>query len=645
MQSSKVDREKNLIIYRKVQDIKGKHPQDVIKHNIGRGGLRPGEWQEIMEWAEVGKQAVFFHNGGASETCIGTSWYQAYPQGEWWDMSHGEPFLLRSYAGKVEKLPAFVTDILAGKEVVVPCMVDGDKEAIHKKTARIQRLKASLKLHDYNPKRDFVGWGGEDFRRLAGMPGFDRYAGAAELDAEAQSVSTVDFDGDGKPDLCLCGANKVVLLQNGGDGFSEIALPGPHRRRPLGGVGRLQRRRPARPAARHAHRPEAVHQPRQGPVPRRHQPPAEGSRVQPHRRRVGRLRRRRQARHPARQRLPRPAALPEHAPGHAEVRAAEARRLALDRHVPRRQPRGQLQDRVPVEKEKFDREEEYKGKRDIDTQWKKKQFKDGEVDSLAEFGQNCANYLYREIEAASGDRPAGRARQRTTRSRSGSTARRSSPTTDGSRSTEPRVEIVLKLKPGKNTLLMKICNGGRRVRRSTSAPGTRDGPPGPWFADVSAAWGLGPDGLGADVKGDTLAVADFNGDGSPTSSTAPAPGMLFVNDGGKFALKADSGISYKPGKVGPASATSTATATSTCSCRSRRQCKLFRNDGNGKFTDVTAQERRPRQADPGRGVRRVGRLRQRRQARPGRRLPARLQPLLPQQGRRHVRGQVSRHSG
>src|SRR5687767_11170572 len=42
MQVVKVDREKNLIIYQKLQDIKGKHPQEQIKHNIGRGGLRPG---------------------------------------------------------------------------------------------------------------------------------------------------------------------------------------------------------------------------------------------------------------------------------------------------------------------------------------------------------------------------------------------------------------------------------------------------------------------------------------------------------------------------------------------------------------------------------------------------------------------------
>ena len=32
---TKVDKQKNLIVYKKVQDVKGKHPQDEIKHNIG----------------------------------------------------------------------------------------------------------------------------------------------------------------------------------------------------------------------------------------------------------------------------------------------------------------------------------------------------------------------------------------------------------------------------------------------------------------------------------------------------------------------------------------------------------------------------------------------------------------------------------
>ncbi len=223
---TKVDKAGNLIIFQKTADLKGKHPQEVIKHNIGRGGLRPGEWEEIMRWAEVGKPAIFFHNGSASETYIGTTWYQAYPNGEWWGMSHGEPFLLRSYCGKVEKLPALVVDIVAGKEVVVPCMLDGDKEALHKKTAKVQRMKVSLKLQEYNAKRDFAGWGGEDIRQLQGMPGFNRYASLGNLGRDALGLTTLDIDGDGKPDLCLVGAYRVSVLLNGGDSFTEATLPG-----------------------------------------------------------------------------------------------------------------------------------------------------------------------------------------------------------------------------------------------------------------------------------------------------------------------------------------------------------------------------------------------------------------------------------
>ena len=84
-----VDREKNLIVYRKVKDLKGVHPVDVIKHNIGRGGIRPGEWKPTMDWAEPGKIACMFHNGGLSETCVGNWWYQTSAGGEWWNHEIG----------------------------------------------------------------------------------------------------------------------------------------------------------------------------------------------------------------------------------------------------------------------------------------------------------------------------------------------------------------------------------------------------------------------------------------------------------------------------------------------------------------------------------------------------------------------------
>src|SRR5581483_1742365 len=103
------------------------------------------EWQNVMKWAEPGKRAVFFHNGGASETCLGSYWYQCYREGDWWGMSHGEPFLLRTYCGDTEKLAAAVTVILKGGEAVVPCMLDANKKQLHERKGKLQMLKASLK--------------------------------------------------------------------------------------------------------------------------------------------------------------------------------------------------------------------------------------------------------------------------------------------------------------------------------------------------------------------------------------------------------------------------------------------------------------------------------------------------------------------
>jgi hypothetical protein len=228
MRVEAVDKVKNAIIYRKVRDLKGVHKQELIRHNIGRAGFEPREWQTVMNWAEVGKTAIFFHNGGASETCIGMYWYQCYGNAgdpnSWWGMSHGEPYLLRSFAGNLDKLSSAVTSINGGQEVIVPCMIDGSKEDLKKQQCKIQRLKNSLKL-DYNPKRDFVGWGGEDFRKLLGMPGFTHISSLPRVDPDAQSIGAVDFNGDGKADVCLAGGGRVALLQNTGESLSETSLP------------------------------------------------------------------------------------------------------------------------------------------------------------------------------------------------------------------------------------------------------------------------------------------------------------------------------------------------------------------------------------------------------------------------------------
>ena len=592
MTVTKVDKQNNLIIYQKTADLKGKHPQDTIKHNIGRGGLRPGEWQEIMNWAEVGKTAVFFHNGSASETFFGASWYQAYPNGEWWGMSHGEPFLLRSFAGKVDKCAQAVRDIEAGKEIVVSCMVDGDKEALHKKTAKVQRVKASNKLLEYNPKRDFVGWGGEDIRRVAGMPGFDKLAALGKTDADAQAISVVDFDGDGKPDVCLAGANKVALLQNNGDGFGEVSLPGL-----VGGS------RAAVWADYNADgKPDLLLATATG--PKLYTNLGKGlfrddTKVMPA--------------------LETPVSAAAwgdfDGDGMPDVLLATAfdglKLFRNIRTVPKTAPPppptfgpwhavGPFR-KMPDGKENFETafspEDEktlpdfakvHKGKRDMECKWTKQEFADGAVGSLAPFGANCAVYLHREIGA-----PAARDLPVTFGTGGSLTV-----WLNGEKIHSEKVErqaaadqsrVTLKLKAGKNQLLVKTCHGSGENGFAFNG-GTASGPSTePAFADATAAWGLGADGLCGSHRGDTLSVADFDGDGKPDVLFGAATGVLVLNRSGKFECRTDSGIAYKPGKIGPALCDFDGDGSVDVFVPQPTGSKLFRNLGGGKFEDATAR--------------------------------------------------------
>jgi hypothetical protein len=438
----KVDKEKNLIIFRKVRDLKGTHPTDVIKHNIGRGGYNPREWQYPMEWAEAGKTAVFFHNGGASETCIGGYWYQCYNQGEWWGMSHGEPFLLRTFCGNVDKLASAVTDITAGKEVVVPCMVDGNKDDLHLRRAKVQRLRASLKLGNYDAKRDFVGWGGEDFRRLAGMPGFTHYSALARVDPDAQALASVDIDGDGKPDLCLVGAGKLALLQNAGESLNEMSLPG------------------------------AV----------------------------------------------------------SGCRAAVWADYNGD-------GRPDLLLATPTGPKLY-------------TNLGGGAFRDDSARLPKEAAYNLTAAAWIDYDG------------------------------DG------RPDVLL----GNGFYGLRLYrNLGKAEPPAPAKPDQSPAPAAPWFEDVSTRVGLGPDGIGGSVKGDSLTVCDVNGDHRPDFLYGAGTGLLVLNTPGGFKEARDSGISYRPGKVGPVFGDFDGDGHPDLFVPQEGGCKLFRNDGSGHFTDVTAK--------------------------------------------------------
>src|SRR5262245_59632222 len=59
VQVERVNKERKLIIYKKLADLKGKLPTDVIKHNVGVGGFNAREQTLPTEWAEPGKVAIF----------------------------------------------------------------------------------------------------------------------------------------------------------------------------------------------------------------------------------------------------------------------------------------------------------------------------------------------------------------------------------------------------------------------------------------------------------------------------------------------------------------------------------------------------------------------------------------------------------
>ncbi|HUT34970.1 MAG TPA: VCBS repeat-containing protein [Planctomycetota bacterium] len=585
-----VDKKKNLIVYRKVRDVKGTHPGDVIRHNIGRGGFHPREWQNVMAWAEVGQQATFFHNGGAGEMCIQNYWYQVYA-GEWWSLSHAEPYLLRSYAGKPEKLASIVAAMLAGQEVVVPCMVDGDKNALQLRTAKIQRMKASLKLQDYNPQRDFVGWGGEEFGPIQGMPGFTHYSSLARTDPGAAGIAPADFDGDGKMDFCLYGEGRVVLLQNGGASLNEVALP------VAGG---------ARAAAwadfNGDGKPDLLLATPTGPRLFRNEGDTKFTDV------TGGLPRQDYWNTTA-------AAWIDHdGDKRPDILLADGfQGLRLCRNIAHEAPKadaprvgkwycagpfdnvdGKGFDAVYQPERGVDLKHEYRGKNNQKVTWKEGTFTDGQVNNLALFtpesNDNAAVYLYREFDLPGAmELPVSLGSDDTltvwlngTKVHAENTSRACAP---------DQVKLALKMQPGKNRLLMKICNGSGEFAFYFAAPDNLAPPVPPLFDDISDKVGLGANGIGGTLKGDHLAVADINGDGRQDFLYSAGSGLVVLNLPAGFAdARVSSGLSYQAGRVAPVVGDFNGDkAPDLYVPQPGSRGKLFQNDGKGRFTDVTAR--------------------------------------------------------
>ncbi len=486
--------------------------------------------------------------------------------------------------------------MVAGQEVIVPCMMDGNKEDLHNRRAKIQRLKASLKLQDYNPKRDFVGWGGEDFRRLQGLPGFTHLSAVGRVDPEAQAISVTDVDGDGKWDLCLVGGGKVMVLQNGGEALSEIMLPQRYGARAAvwadyNGDGKpdLLLATPAGPKLLTnlggTFRDDS------------HLLPSEPF-----------------------YNLTAAAWIDYNGDGKPDILLAngyhglrlykntggiKAPKVATPKlgkwHYlgPFDNTNGRGFDATHPVETHVDLNAVYVGKGGEKVGWREGNFTDGAPNDLAnlfkpQYRSWSAVYLTREIDVASAmDLPISLGSDDTLsvwlngqKILAQNVYRAVAPDQD---------QVTLKLKEGKNQLLLKVCQGdgewGFFFSGGQVAPPV---PQGKAFVDVSDQVGFGPDGIGANLKGESLTVRDVNGDGRPDILFGGGTGMLLLNTLNEvgaqvFTEAKNSGIAYAPGKVGPVFGDFDSDGFPDLVIPYKGGLRLLRNDGKGNFSDVTAK--------------------------------------------------------
>jgi len=581
----KVDKANRRLIFSKVTDLKGKHPANEVKHVINNG-FEEREWKTIMNWAEPGKIAVFFHNGGAGECMIDGYWYQIYP-GEWWSMSHAEPYLGRSFHGKPEKLAPLITAMLAGQEVIVPAMVDGDKNALKTGTAKIQRLKASLKIVEYNPAREFVGWGGNDeFQKIVSMPGFTHQGQLPTVGPGAAGIAIADFDGDGKSDLCLYGEERIVLLQNAGNTMNEIALPysGPTRGTDwadYNGDGKpdLLIATPTGPrlftnTGNNTFRDDS----RGLPVEQYYNCTA--------------------ARFIDADGDKRPDILL--ANGFMGLRLY--RNLGPDGAASSKTPKispwhligpfdnrgGQGFDKVFEPEKSIDLSAELTGKDNRKLKWQQKDFPDGQVNSLALFEDNseAVAYVYRELDFGSAvDLPASFGSDDSLKVFLNGKAIIAE---NVNRAAAPdQHQVTLNLKPGKNQLLIKVGQGNGEWAFYFATKGQAQTSVVPLFEDVTDKFNLGTQGIGGSVKGDRLLVHDINGDGRDDFLYAAGTGLVALSTGSGFTELKESGIRFLPGGVSPIFADVTGDGRADLIVPQSEGCRLFANTGSGRFADIT----------------------------------------------------------
>ena len=211
----KVSREKGIIIYTKVRDLKGKYPNSTIKHifdlkttpahtGLGDVPVRPDEkdWRYALAWAEAGKTAVMFTRkydpyGDFGHTYIDGCWYATMcPPRDWefWYAIYADSNLLaRWHGGTPAQLVAAVEAMSAGKEAVLPVLAEGTRDDLRAGRAKVRGLKGAVAIRDSDLKRDLV----TGLLDKAGVPALVTSLQGADRDARVRAAQQLALLGPG----------------------------------------------------------------------------------------------------------------------------------------------------------------------------------------------------------------------------------------------------------------------------------------------------------------------------------------------------------------------------------------------------------------------------------------------------------------
>lgn len=151
-----VDAENKALVFTRVRHLKGEFPTERLVQKFGKNYVDPhGELNPVAE-AVVGQEAVVFERGGFGVLLVGRAWYQMYrdektPDKDWMPYMAGSDFWYAYWGDAAGLIPA-VKDVLAGKEVVIECLVDRSRD--HNGRPKTAKVHASLNRLGFDPRRD-----------------------------------------------------------------------------------------------------------------------------------------------------------------------------------------------------------------------------------------------------------------------------------------------------------------------------------------------------------------------------------------------------------------------------------------------------------------------------------------------------------